>query len=74
MALLFILTLELMQSPTWLLWLLGGMLTVSRITHAGGLIKTYGPSPFRAIGFFLTWFVYIIGATACIYVGIVSIF
>ncbi|MFB2919843.1 MAPEG family protein [Aerosakkonema funiforme] len=50
------------------------MLTVGRIAHAWGLIKTYGPSPGRAIGFFLTWFVYIIGASACIYYGIVGIF
>lgn len=69
LALLFILVLELMQSPAWLLWLLGSALTVGRIAHAWGLIKTYGPSPGRAIGFFLTWFVYIIGASACIYYG-----
>ncbi|MBD2182061.1 MAPEG family protein [Planktothrix sp. FACHB-1355] len=73
-ALLFVLALELMHAPSWLLWLLGGALTVGRIAHAWGLIKTYGPSPGRAIGFFLTWFVYIIGASACIYYGIVGIF
>jgi uncharacterized membrane protein YecN with MAPEG domain len=73
LALLFILALELMQSPIWLLWLLGSALTVGRIAHAWGLIKTYGPSPGRAIGFFLTWFVYIIGAGACIYYGVAGI-
>jgi uncharacterized membrane protein YecN with MAPEG domain len=69
-ALLFILALELMHSQSWLLWLLGSALTLGRITHAWGLIKTYGPSPGRAVGFFLTWFVYIIGAGACVYYGI----
>ncbi|WP_231510273.1 MAPEG family protein [Fischerella sp. PCC 9605] len=55
LALLFILVLELMNSQTWLLWVLGSALTVGRVAHAWGLIKTYGPSPGRAIGFFLTW-------------------
>lgn len=69
LALLLIIALELMQA-TWLVWLLGSTLTVGRIAHAWGVIKTYGPSPGRAIGFFLTLFVYIIGSSACIYYGI----
>ena len=69
LALLFIIALELMQS-TGLVWLLGSTLTVARIAHGWGLIKTYGPSPGRAIGFFLTLFVYLVGAIACIYYGI----
>jgi hypothetical protein len=67
LGLLFIVTLELMHSPSGLLWLLGSALTIGRVTHAWGLIITYGPSPMRAVGFFLTWFVYIVGAGACIY-------
>jgi uncharacterized membrane protein YecN with MAPEG domain len=73
LALLFILTLELMNAPAWLLWMLGGALTIGRIAHAWGLIKTYGPSPGRAIGFFLTWFVYLVGAGACVYYGVLGI-
>ena len=69
LGLLFIIALELMQA-TALVWLLGSTLTVARIAHAWGLIKTYGPSPGRAIGFFLTLFVYLVGAIACIYYGI----
>jgi uncharacterized membrane protein YecN with MAPEG domain len=69
-GLLFILALELMRSQSWLLWLLGCTLTIARIVHAWGLITTYGPSPKRAIGFFLTWFVYLVGASACIYYGL----
>jgi hypothetical protein len=68
-GLLFIIALELMHSPTWLVWLLGGTLTVARIVYAYGVITTYGPSVGRAIGFFLTWFVYILGASACVYYG-----
>jgi len=34
-----------------------------------GLITKYGPSVGRATGFFLTWFVYIIGSIACLYYG-----
>lgn len=70
LGLLIILALELMQGQTWLVWLLGGTLTVARIAHAYGVISTYGPSPGRAIGFFLTWFVYLVGAGACVYYGL----
>ncbi|MBD1841903.1 MAPEG family protein [Cyanobacteria bacterium FACHB-63] len=73
LALLLILTLELMNAYVGSLWLLGGSLTVGRIAHAWGLIKTYGPSPGRAIGFFLTWFTYLVGAGACIYYGTIGV-
>lgn len=68
-ALLFLIALELMQSEMLLIWVLGVVLTLSRIAHAWGLIETYGPSPARAVGFFGTWFVYIVGSLACIYYG-----
>lgn len=68
-GLLFIIALELMHSQTWVLWLLGGTLTVARIVYAWGVIRTYGPSVGRAIGFFATWFVYVVGASACVYYG-----
>jgi uncharacterized protein len=68
-GLLFVLVLELMQAQSWLLWLLAITLTVARVAHAWGVITTYGPSVGRATGFFLTWFVYIIGSLACVYYG-----
>lgn len=68
-GLLFIVMLELMQAQSRLIWLLGGALTIARIAHAYGLITKYGPSISRATGFFLTWFVYIIGSVACLYYG-----
>ncbi|MBD2100759.1 MAPEG family protein [Leptolyngbya sp. FACHB-261] len=74
LALLFILALELSNSQVWLLWFLGSALTVGRLAHAWALIKTYGPSPGRAIGFFLTWLVYIVGAGACAYYGFAGVF
>jgi len=73
LALLFIVMLECMNSPIWLLWFLGSALTVGRIAHAWGVIKTYGPSPGRAIGFFLTWLVYLVGAGACVYYGAIGV-
>ena len=72
LGLLILIALELMQQ-NWLVWLLGSTLTIGRIAHAYGLIKTYGPSPGRAIGFFITWFVYGIGAGACIYFGLMGV-
>lgn len=68
-ALLFLIALELMHSLTWLVWILGVTLTVARISYAYGVITTYGPSLGRAIGFFGTWFVYVVGSLACIYYG-----
>jgi uncharacterized membrane protein YecN with MAPEG domain len=73
LGLLFITTLELMHSSSWMLWLLGSALTIGRLAHAWGLITTYGPSLGRAVGFFLTWLVYIVGAGACIYYSIVEL-
>jgi uncharacterized protein len=73
LALLFIVVLECINSQTWLLLLLGFALTGGRVAHAWGVIKTYGPSPGRAAGFFLTWFVYLVGAGACIYYGAVGV-
>ncbi|MDJ0706602.1 MAG: MAPEG family protein [Leptolyngbyaceae cyanobacterium MO_188.B28] len=73
LGLLFMIALELMSCPPWLLWLMGSALTLGRIAHAWGLIKTYGPSPGRAIGFFLTWFVYCIGVGASIYYGMIGL-
>nr|WP_322744665.1 MAPEG family protein [Phormidium sp. LEGE 05292] len=46
------------------------MLIVGRIAHAWGLIQIYGLSPGRAIGFFGTWLVYIIGSIACLYYSV----
>ena len=68
-GLLLLVALELMQARGWLVWLLGSTLTVARVAHAYGLIAKYGPSVGRATGFFLTWFVYIIGSMACLYYG-----
>ncbi len=66
-GLLFLVALELMNAHVGLIWLLGGTLTVARVAHAYGVITKYGPSIGRAIGFFLTWFVYIVGSIACLY-------
>lgn len=73
-ALLLIVALELMQAQVWLVWLLGSTLTIARLAHAYGLITKYGPSVGRATGFFLTWFVYIIGSIACLYYGCKELF
>ena len=72
-GLLFVIGLELMQAQVWLVWLLGSMLTIARIAHAYGVITKYGPSIGRATGFFLTWFVYIIGSIACLYYSAISL-
>jgi uncharacterized membrane protein YecN with MAPEG domain len=72
-GLLFLLALELMQLQAGLVWLLGVTLTVARVAHAYGVITQYGPSIGRAIGFFATWFVYIVGSVACLYYSCLSL-
>ncbi|GAA6614786.1 hypothetical protein NUACC26_005720 [Scytonema sp. NUACC26] len=73
-GLLFIIALELMHSVVWLVWFLGGMLTLARIFYAYGVITKYGPSIGRAIGFFSTGFVYIVGSLACLYYSLIRSF
>jgi uncharacterized protein len=73
LGLLFVIALELMHSRVWLIWLLGGTLTLARIFYAYGVITKYGPSVGRAIGFFSTGFVYIVGSIACVYYGLKGI-
>ncbi|BAY28918.1 hypothetical protein NIES2107_07560 [Nostoc carneum NIES-2107] len=70
LSLMFLIALELMQAERVLLWMLGTLLIVARIAHTWGLIQTYGPSPGRAIGFFGTWLVYLVGSLACIYYSV----
>lgn len=70
LSLMFLIALELMQAQRGLLWMLGTVLIIARIAHAWGLIQTYGPSPGRAIGFFGTWLVYIVGSLACLYYSV----
>lgn len=70
LALLFLIALELMQAPSPLIWGLGMTYSVGRMAHAYGVIVIYGPSPGRAIGFFLTLLVYGVGSIACLTFGI----
>ncbi|QKQ75166.1 MAPEG family protein [Nostoc sp. TCL240-02] len=69
-SLIFLIALESMQAFNGLLWMLGTLLMLARISHAWGLIHTYGPSPGRAIGFFGTWLVYLVGSLACLYYSV----
>ncbi|MBD2536168.1 MAPEG family protein [Nostoc flagelliforme FACHB-838] len=69
-SLIFLIVLELMQAFNGLLWMLGTLLMLARISHAWGLIHTYGPSPGRAIGFFGTWLVYLVGSLVCLYYSV----
>lgn len=69
LALLLILMLEINGASVSLIWFLGIALTLARIAHAWGVIGIYGPSSLRAIGFFLTWIVYLVSAGVCLYYG-----
>lgn len=71
-GLLFLVALELINTPEQLVWLLGSCLTIARLAHAYGVISTYGPSVGRAVGFFTTWLVYIVGSLTCLYASVAS--
>ncbi|MCC5630785.1 MAPEG family protein [Nostoc sphaeroides] len=45
-------------------------LPVPAIAFGFVTVVTYGPSPGRAIGFFGTWLVYIVGSLACLYYSV----
>lgn len=73
LGLLFIVALELAHAQTWLVWFLGATLTIARIIYTYGVITKYGPSIGRAIGFFGTWFVYVVGSLVCVYYGVMDV-
>lgn len=73
LGLLFITALELTGAQTGLVWFLCVTLTIARIIYAYGVITKYGLSVGRAIGFFGTWFVYVVGSLGCVYYGFTSI-
>jgi len=50
--------------PHGLLFVVGLELMKAQVWR---VIRKYGPSVGRATGFFLTWFVYIVGSIACLY-------
>ena len=64
---------ELAHAQTGLMWFLGAALTIARIIYAYGVITKYSPSIRRAIGFFGTWFVYVVGSLACVYYGVIGV-
>lgn len=67
LALLFILALELTTAPIELVWIIGAATIIGRLFHAYGVIRVYGPSPFRAAGFLLTLLCYLVSSSACLY-------
>lgn len=69
-ALILILILELFAAPAWLLWSLGGLLTVARLAHPIAIYKHTGPTLFRGIGAIGSTAVIVIAALACLYYGL----
>jgi uncharacterized protein len=67
LGLLFVLVLELTHRNVWLVIGVGTLLTLGRIIYSIGIIRIYGPSPWRFAGFMMTWAAYLIGSVACLY-------
>lgn len=66
-ALLILISLELLSAQAWLLHSLGLALTLGRIFHAQGLLRDAGRSFGRVAGTSLTWLTLLAGGTASIY-------
>lgn len=71
-GLLIIAMLEAVAAPIYLVHALGVCLTLGRIAHGRGLHKTLSQSSFRFYGMILTWLVYLIGAPACVFYGLMA--
>ncbi len=65
-ALLMILVLELMQTSSIILHVMGGLLIIGRLAHWQGLHSNPGRSKGRGIGTSLTFVVYLIGIVYCL--------
>ncbi len=50
----------------WIIHWMGGLMILSRLAHARGLLTGPGYGPFRMIGMLLTMAVFMIGAGLCI--------
>lgn len=66
-ALVLILILELFAAPAILLWGLGIVLTLARLSHPYAMYKQSGPTPARAFGMMGSVAVIVVAALACLY-------
>ena len=73
LGLLFLLSLEMIEAPSGLIWMLGVLLTASRLPHYWSLINIYGPSPGRVFGYVSLCLVYILGSLSCLYYGFLQL-
>ena len=58
------------STSTSIVWSLGILFTIARFAHAYGVILTYGPSIGRAVGYFGTLIVFLVGGIACIHLSL----
>lgn len=69
-ALILILILELFAAPAALLWILGGVLTLSRLSHPYALYMRTGPGFFRGFGMLGSVGVIVVAALTCLYYAV----
>lgn len=73
-AILLMLIAELGGAPLWTIHWMGGLMVVSRISHAIGLLTGPGYGPFRAAGMLMTIAMFLIGAALCISLAMPHLF
>lgn len=69
-AILLMLIAELGGAPLWIIHWVGGLMVLSRLSHAKGLLTGPGHGPYRMAGMLLTLAVFLIGAALCITLAI----
>jgi uncharacterized membrane protein YecN with MAPEG domain len=74
MALILILSVELLAYRAWVVHALGMALVVGRIVHAYGLARSSGASTGRAVGIGITWLVIFVASVMTLIGALVGMF
>lgn len=74
MALILILSVELLAYRAWIVHALGTALVVARILHAAGLARSSGTTAGRAIGISITWLVILAASLLTLAGAVVGMF
>jgi len=70
LAILLMLIAELGGAPIWVIHWMGGLMIISRLSHAKGLLTPPRYGAYRMAGMLLTMAVFLIGACLCITLAI----
>lgn len=70
LALIVLVTLDLLKVSATYLHIMGGFLTLARLIHGRALSQSLGTSAGRVAGTLISWLTIVIGGVACIYLSL----